>query len=420
MFITKGLPWRVISMEEGSVFVEPSAEFEAAIPDWEGEDIPVSQDTARGAFELIGRGVAGYYGVLDGSLRKELESFISAQRKRFLPAGGDIVVEELDDYAIIYAALGKLANEFVAKLIGNVASQLSGSRLMTKATPYAIIVDYSGARKKPDIKRVLDTIKNYSAESVLGRDGAIISTELFRYKFIRVCKLFGVVSKKAVITKHDADRLIRFYKDSPIFDEALRDLKKNNIDAETGMRFLGEIRKGAVGISVLEGSLSPLGNEILKASYSYRELLLPALPDDATIKEFGDKIGAKRMELLCTFCSLDFFRNIDIESKEGVACPRCSSPMVCIYGEEKATAVEKRASNKALAEKERGTYREALKEASLVEAYGNRALAALSTYGIGPATAARVLRLLRKDKRQFLIDLLEAQKTFIKTKKYWK
>ena len=82
--------------------------------------------------------------------------------------------------------------------------------------------------------------------------------------------------------------------------------------------------------------------------------------------------------------------------------------------------MEKRASNKALAEKERGTYREALKEASLVEAYGNRALAALSTYGIGPATAARVLRLLRKDKRQFLIDLLEAQKTFIKTKKYWK
>jgi ATP-dependent Lhr-like helicase len=420
VFITKGLPWKVISIEEGTVFVEPSVEFEAAIPDWEGEDIPVSYATAQGAYELMSKGVSGYDDVLEGGLRRELETFISAQKKHFLPDGGGIVVEELDDYAIIHAALGKLANEFLAKLIGNVASQLSGSRLLTKATPYAIIVDYSGARKKPDIRRVLETIKDYSAESALGSGGGLANTELFRYKFIRVCKLFGVVSRKAVVTKHDADRLIRFYKESPIFEEAFRDLKKNNIDAETAMNFLNGIKKGAVGIRVLGGALSPLADQILKASYSYRELLLPALPDDATIREFGDKIGAKRLELLCTFCGLDFFKNIDIDSKEKVACARCASPMVCIYGDEKASAVRKRSSSKPLGDKERGAYRDALKEASLVEAYGNKALAALSTYGIGPVTAARVLRLLRKDKRQFLIDLLEAQKTFIKTKKYWK
>jgi len=65
-------------------------------------------------------------------------------------------------------------------------------------------------------------------------------------------------------------------------------------------------------------------------------------------------------------------------------------------------------------------YREAIREASLVEAYGSRALAAFSIYGIGTATAARVLRLLRKDHKQFIIDLIEAQKSFVRTKKYWK
>ena len=45
VFITKGVPWKVISVEEDCINVEPSAELEAAIPDWEGEDIPVSQST---------------------------------------------------------------------------------------------------------------------------------------------------------------------------------------------------------------------------------------------------------------------------------------------------------------------------------------------------------------------------------------
>ena len=65
-------------------------------------------------------------------------------------------------------------------------------------------------------------------------------------------------------------------------------------------------------------------------------------------------------------------------------------------------------------------YREAVSEAGLVDAYGSRALAALTIYGVGTATAARVLRLMRKEYKQFVVDLIEAQKNFVRTKKYWK
>ena len=420
VFITKGLPWKVISIEEGTIFVEPSAEFEAAIPDWEGEDIPVSYETARRVFGLLEKGTRDPDAVLGGSLRTRLEKFRDAQKKYFLPKTGALYVEELDDYAILYTGCGKLANEFLARLIGHVASQMAGVRLLVKSTPYVIMVDYGGARKRPSTAKVLETMRNYAPEGVFGGDGIMAGTELFRYKFVRVCKLFGVVAKKATVTRRDADRLINFYRESPIFEETIRDLRKNYLDVGHAAELMDGLRKGRIAVTVLEGAQSPLANEILKSSYYYKELLLPALPDDATIKEFENKISSKRAELLCTFCGLDFFRNIDLNDKGKVTCIRCASPMVCVYGEEKAGAVRKSRSGKPLSAKEGGTYREAIREASLVESYGNRALAALATYGVGPTNAARVLKLLRKDKRQFIIDLLESQKTFIKTKKYWK
>ena len=48
VFITKGLPWKVLSIEKNVISVEPSTNLEAAVPDWVGEDIPVSQKTALG------------------------------------------------------------------------------------------------------------------------------------------------------------------------------------------------------------------------------------------------------------------------------------------------------------------------------------------------------------------------------------
>ncbi|MGC8671536.1 MAG: hypothetical protein ACP5TJ_01420 [Candidatus Micrarchaeia archaeon] len=45
---------------------------------------------------------------------------------------------------------------------------------------------------------------------------------------------------------------------------------------------------------------------------------------------------------------------------------------------------------------------------------------ALTTYGVGIETTARVLRMLRKSYRQLSVDLLNAQSNFVRTKKYWK
>ncbi|RLG18409.1 hypothetical protein DRN67_04200 [Candidatus Micrarchaeota archaeon] len=95
------------------------------------------------------------------------------------------------------------------------------------------------------------------------------------------------------------------------------------------------------------------------------------------------------------------------ELKGKIKCS-CGSTMVSVIG--------RKENPKEMLKRRRG---ELLLRASLVEAYGRRAALALSTYGVGSRTAARVLARLHKKESSLFADLLEAQKQFIRTKRYW-
>ena len=418
-FITKGLPWKVVSMDKGIVFVEQSNDISAAIPDWDGEDIPVSRETVRRVYSLMSQGIGESEAMADRDTVWASEQFIKAQKKHFTPNEDTLVIEEAEGYAVVHAPLGKLANEYLAKLVGYAASAVSGARVSVKPTPYALIVDFVGARRKPDMRKVFDIIKHYD----VSRDNSvpfISGTDTYRYRFVRVCKLFGVVDRDAQIGKSNAERLVSFYGDSPIAEETARDLEKNNFDIGAVEEFLERLRKGAIDIIATGGNLSPLAEEIVRASHVYRELLLPALPDDAEIKELEKKIGSKKPLLICTYCGTEFQKELNVHKYERVFCPSCKSPLVCVQTDARRAVISKKIAGRQLKEDETRQYRDAVRESGLVDAYGTKALAALSVYGVGMVTAARVLRLLRKDRKQFIVDLLEAQKNFVRTKQYWK
>lgn len=418
-FITKGLPWKVVSIDKGVVYVEQSDDISAAVPDWDGEDIPVSRETAMRVYALMSQGIGKREAIRDDDTLGASEQFVKAQRKRFTPSEDAIVIEEAEGYAVVHAPLGKLANEYLAKLVAYAASAASGARISVKPTPYALIVDFAGARRKPDLGKIFDMVKRYDA----GRENSmpfVSGTDTYRYRFVRICKLFGIVDRKAQIGKSNAERLVSFYSDSPIAEETARDLEKNSFDIHTVIEFLERLRKGAIHVSVSGGDLSPLAQEIVRASHVYREFLLPTLPDDAEIKELEAKIGTKKPILICTYCGTEFRQELSASGYERVFCPHCKSPLVCMQTDARSAAIAKKIAGKQLKEAEMRHYREAVQESGLVDAYGTKALAALSVYGIGMATAARVLRLLRKDRKRFIMDLLEAQKNFVRTKQYWK
>ncbi len=415
VFITKGMPWKVISVDNGIVQVEKSNELQAAIPDWEGEDIPVTKETAKRVFALIGEGITAHASLLDKNSFEALDKFVKEQRKYFglYKGEGKLFIENSEDYSIIYMPLGRPANELIAKLF-DYAISASSNRITTIATPYAVFVYFAYSPIKPALERFF---KSGSLLQLLKGDAYLVNSDLFRYKIAQVAKLAGIVDKNATLTRSDVLRIINYYKDTPIYEEAKRDLLENYFDISTVSSFLEEVSKGAIEIVVNDG-ISVFGSELAKSQYAYAELLVETHSEEE-IKELEGQVVGKEVELLCTYCGFVFSQKIkDKDSK--LSCPRCNSPMLCMYSDKRAEILLKKKKGKELGEQGAKEYEAMLREASLMEAYGNRALIALSTYGIGLATAARILKMLRKTYREFFIDLLAAQKNFVRTKKFWK
>ena len=123
-------------------------------------------------------------------------------------------------------------------------------------------------------------------------------------------------------------------------------------------------------------------------------------PREAMVEAFRERILLKTLELKCLNCETKRFMYL-AGAPEIIKCHKC--------GQQALTIISKKQSH------EEEEY-----NAGLIRAFGKRALIALSVYGIGPSTADRVLKKLQKDDKDFYWDLLEAQKRFIKNKKFWK
>ncbi|MEM5813971.1 MAG: hypothetical protein QXP82_02560, partial [Candidatus Aenigmatarchaeota archaeon] len=71
-------------------------------------------------------------------------------------------------------------------------------------------------------------------------------------------------------------------------------------------------------------------------------------------------------------------------------------------------------------ELERKRYENMKKRAELFLYYRAKAVKVLAGKGVGPTTAKRILGKYHKDEESLFRDILESEKIFAKTKKYWK
>ncbi|MGC8669686.1 MAG: DEAD/DEAH box helicase [Candidatus Micrarchaeia archaeon] len=400
VFITKGLPWKVVSIDERIISVEPSTEIDAAVPDWSGEDIPVSKAVANRVFELMGEGRLG--------------GILKTQNEFFTPSAKTLYVEELGSYCCVYTGLGTLANEGLSRILAYIIGIKSNRPVTSRASPYMVLIE-AGA---DDTISALKSIYQNNVTSFL--EAAMSKSEIFRYRFIATAKLFGLIDKDSSVSISMANKIMRVLYKTPVYEETERELLKNFFDVDTLKEFAAKIKNGAISIELVrKNKISPLTDSILNSAYNTKELISPLMPSEAVVKSFVESVLEKSMKFLCTYCGYSFTRKLSEIGDASINCPSCGSPMIAPYSDSFNGIVQKKLGKKKLTKQEEKEYNEMISYAYLISNYGGRAAKALAVYGVGLKTAARVLMMLKHEEESFFLDLIEAQKTFIRTKKYW-
>ncbi len=428
-FIVKGRPWRVVSVDNDRVYVEPSGDIESSIPAWEGELIPVPYEIAqevgrirRTIAEMLEKKkeseivlqLKNRYPISSSAAHRMISIIKKQLKKGAAPTDKEILMEKFGEYVIIHTCLGSKINETLSRFISTILSAEYGSGIASKSDPYRIII--RGASPQ-DVKRVLFEYKPQDTEALL--DKSVERTSIFKWRFIFVAKRFGAISKRAKYDKIKLDRIIDVYSSSPIFKETLRELFLEKFDVEGTKNAIKSIQNKSFSFKEMEG-LSYIGEIGFK--YELQDATKPDKPDAEIFKIFKNRLLKTKVRLLCMNCGkYTVTREVgDVEDQP--RCSLCGSRLIAVfspYNTEAQEIVKKRLAGKDLTTEEQNKLERIKRSADLTIVYGKNACVALAGRGVGPQTASRILARMHRNEDSFYKDILAAEKQFIKTKKYW-
>ncbi|MEW5955115.1 MAG: DEAD/DEAH box helicase [Candidatus Micrarchaeota archaeon] len=423
VFIARGRPWKVLDVHENEFVVERSDDVAAAVPEWEGEQIPVPRAVAEETGDLLvlllntsNSELKRTFSLSEEAANK-LRAFAYKQKTFFIPSKNILVVEPFERFIVLHSFAGSKANETLANALSSLLTSSLGSSVRARPSPYAIAFEFA---KPFPTEKFVQALKELGPADLRKIVSTVLPrTALFRYRFLHVARRFGFVSRDADLRQSMVQRLADSQKGSPVWREALEELLHDKFALQEAEELAERVSAGKCHVQVHDAArkgLSPLAKDFLEFA-GYGELFAPPEPTAQIIQVFKDGLLSKQARLACTHCAKTFSSKVS-ELGDSVKCPYCSSSQVTLARYEAVLA--KKAGRRALSAIERRQYAEALRVASLVSSYGRKAVAAMETYGVGPEAAARVLRKLQKSDEELYRDLLEAQKTFVRTRKYWR
>ncbi|MBC7110379.1 MAG: helicase, partial [Archaeoglobi archaeon] len=202
--------------------------------------------------------------------------------------------------------------------------------------------------------------------------------------------------------------LLETYRGTAVYREALREIFHERLDVERLKGFLKELREGKISIK----SSSPLP---LTATGYYGEfgIVIPQRSEISVLQAVKERIMNERVILACLSCGRWSMRK-RVREIGDEKCPLCGSEMITMlkgYEEEKLEVVRRRDS--------REEYERLLTAAKILNLYGRRGAMVLAGRGIGPKTAARILRKFFRDEYELLREIVKEERKFALYRQFW-
>lgn len=421
-FILRGRPWVVVKTDEKGLLVSQSKEL-GTVPSWLGEDIPIPFEVAKEVGilrRLVSEGVdIKNYPCEHETLNKFLQQIDNQKKQGFIVPDDKTITLELEEKTVVInACFGTRVNETLGRLISAILAQSLGESVGISSDAYRINLELPGRTPVDRIKDVLLKTKPESLEYLLR---TILRNSTFvKWQLVHVARKFGAISKDFDYKNIGAKKLFTLFDNSLIFEESLDKLIWDNMDIENTQKVLREIQDDLIDIRIQR--LSPIA---IAGFETIRGLMVPQRADRSILMALKNRLEDTDITLVCTNCGNNWntiVRRADTKPK----CPKCGAIKIAVlhrYNKELAKLVNKKGRTK----EEDKELKRIHKNGSLVISYGRFALLALMGRGIGPDTAARILRRYnRKDLEKseelqikFLRDILKAELTYARTRGFW-
>jgi ATP-dependent Lhr-like helicase len=421
-FILSGRPWTIVKREDEEILVSQSKEIGTA-PAWTGEDIPVPFEVAREVGrlrELVSNNVdLKNYPCSKETMEKIIKQIDNQKKQGFIvPTDKIITIEVEDKTVVINACFGTKVNETLGRLISAMLAQMLGESVGINSDAYRINLELPGRIPVERIKNILLTIKPESLEYIL--ETILKNSTYIRWQLVHVARKFGAIRKDFDYKNVGAKKLFTIFENSLIFNEAIDKIVWDRMDVENTSKVLSEIQNKDIEIFIQR--LSPIA---LAGLETIRGLMVPQRADRSILMALKKRLEDADITLVCTNCNNTWNTTVN-RADDKPRCSRCGAIKIAVlrrYNRDYAKILTKKEKTK----EENREIKRLFKNASLVLNYGKHALLALVGRGIGPDTAARILRkynnsdLEKSEETQirFLRDILKAELNYARTRGFW-
>ncbi|MFQ5987182.1 MAG: hypothetical protein ACE5KQ_07480, partial [Thermoplasmata archaeon] len=423
--------------EDGLVYVNPVGDPRALVARWDGELLPIPYEIAQDVGRLRGDVDAGLAGEdleeLSVRLRQEwpverpairkVSKGVKAQRDAEAPVPTDavILVEGFERYVILHTHLGERINNTLGELLEEVLSQENLLRFWWY-DGYRILLELTTEVQEIDLDALADRLLRLPRREVAQTlDVVLYERTALGYYLKFIAERFGALQRGLFLRGPELRDLPLRFRDSPIHEEALREVTAEHLDLEGVQEFYARLAEGVVNIQTRKDERpTPLGYPMVRRYIEHPDLLAPEGEDNLT--RMRSYLDHELVNLLCMECGALHEGRMIKELGERPLCQECSSGLLGLvqwWTDAIRGALMKKMAREPLAEEEVKLLVRTRQSADMVLSYGRRAVVALSVYGIGPQTASRILAKMHDEDEAFYQDLLDAKLHFITTRQYW-
>ncbi|MFX1369461.1 MAG: DEAD/DEAH box helicase [Promethearchaeota archaeon] len=432
VFVIRGRPWQVVSIEEDEVTCAPVTDIDIQAPRWIGEMIPVPYAVAAETAKMWSvvadkdenearRWLEKEYGIISEAQDHVIETVGLAKNVLGkLPLEDLFVLEDFGAALVLHSPLGTKANEALGVVTAALLSTRIGADVGVERDPYRILFT-SNTRIGPE--QVIDVLHDYDGEQALQiLRMAVKKTQNFSSRFIHVARRMGIIRRDAKIREIPVQKLIQSYEGTPVFEEAMREVLSEKLESALVADVFERASNGKIELHVVETKKpSSLARLIVEEKTRF-EVVGEITDEDEVLAMIEERLLAKKFRLVCMakgdWNSVRTVSTLDDE----VRCPVCNSKMIAVLfptDTEFTKIVAKKVAGKPISRSEEKKYQAGGLTASLVSNYGKRALLVLAGRGLGPSTASRILRPGLVERHALLKEIANAEREYARTRPFW-